>query len=309
MRAYEETVSFCSDGDTVRGVLFLPAWDSPSPALIICHGAMEFKENYFELCHFLVEKGVAALALDMHGHGQSEGERFHVDMRWWVADIRAAIAFLENHPEVDEHRIGAFGFSSGGTAVLEAALVEPRLRALITLDATVRSVLSFPETLVCRILITLGGIKRMLTKQDLRLSLAKMVQRRPVASDPEINRRILSDWRSIEAYSSFPFPGAAQIIFVDTIKRVNRITVPTLVLHGGDDQLDPPQTARLLYDALTCEKELYIIPGNGHAGHVDRHKDRVMKLTADWALKHLARGARGPDSGLPVQEPIGARIW
>lgn len=70
---------------------------------------------------------MAALAFDMHGHGQSEGERFHVNMREWMADIRAAIDFLESHPRVDGSRIDAFGFSSGGTAILEAALVELRI--------------------------------------------------------------------------------------------------------------------------------------------------------------------------------------
>jgi alpha-beta hydrolase superfamily lysophospholipase len=81
MNIHQETVTIHSNGATLAGVLFLPVSDRPSPALVICHGALEFKEDYFELCEFLAEKGVAALAIDMHGHGQSEGERFHVDMR------------------------------------------------------------------------------------------------------------------------------------------------------------------------------------------------------------------------------------
>ncbi len=108
-----------------------------------------------------------------------------------------------------------------------------------------------------------------------------------MASDPEVNQKLVTDPRIVEAYSSFPLPGAAQCFFVDTLKRVGKIAAPTLVLHGADDQLDPPKSAQLLYDALTCEKQLHIIPGNGHVGHMDRNKDRVMELTADWALKHL----------------------
>ena len=275
-----------SQGDTIAGALFLPESDNPSPALIVCHGALEFKENYFELCEFLVGKGVAALAIDMHGHGQSEGERFHVNMREWVADIRGAIDLLENHPQVDGNRIGAFGLSSGGTAILEAALVEPRLKALIALDATVRNTLSLAETLLFQLLILAGRVKRLLTKQDLRLAIGKMFEGAQVASDPQVDQKLRQDPRFVKALASFPFPGAAQCFLVDTIKRVNGISIPTLVLHGEQDQLDPPETAQLLYDALTCEKELYIIAGNGHLGHLDRHKYRVMELTADWAIKH-----------------------
>src|SRR5438094_78027 len=94
-----------------------------APVLIICHGAGEFKENYFELCELLAGRGVATLAIDMHGHGQSAGERFYVTMRQWVADVQAAIDFLLTHPKIDGKKIGAFGLSSGGTAILEAAVI------------------------------------------------------------------------------------------------------------------------------------------------------------------------------------------
>ena len=57
---------------------------------------------------------MAVLAIDTHGHGESRGERFHVNMSEWVADIQAAIMFLESRAEIDSNRIGAFGFSSGG---------------------------------------------------------------------------------------------------------------------------------------------------------------------------------------------------
>src|SRR5437667_6021771 len=111
----KETVVIHSLGESLAGVLFLPETSGAAPALILCHGAGEFKENYFELCEFLAERGVAALALDMHGHGESGGERFHVKIAEWVADIHAALDFLCEHPRIDSESIGAFGLSSGGT--------------------------------------------------------------------------------------------------------------------------------------------------------------------------------------------------
>src|SRR6266436_385538 len=81
MKAYRQSVHLRSLGDELAGVLFLPAATGRSPVLIICHGAGEFKENYFELCELLASRGVATLAIDMHGHGQSAGERYYVNMR------------------------------------------------------------------------------------------------------------------------------------------------------------------------------------------------------------------------------------
>jgi len=275
------------------GILFHPAAVTPAPVVIVCHGAGEFKENYFELCEVLAARGVAALAIDLRGHGESAGERYCVHIHQWVADIQVAIGFLKTHPKIDGNRIGAFGLSSGGTAILEAALVDPRLKALVTLDATVRNSLPLPMTLFLKLLILIGGIKKRLTNQQWRLPLAKMGGLH-LASDPEINRRITADTKGLAAFMAFPFPGGAEAFFVDTLQRVPRILAPTLVLWGEDDKLDPPRTACLLYAALTCKKALHIIPGNGHVGHLDRHKAKVFALTADWVLQNLT-GALAAD--------------
>src|SRR5215470_18327120 len=110
----------------------------------------------------------------MHGHGQSAGERYYVNMRQWVADVQAAIDFLLTHSKVDGDKIGAFGLSSGGTAILEAAVVDPRLKALVALDATVRDSLPLAMSLFLKLLVGVGKIKKLLTKTDLRIPLAKM---------------------------------------------------------------------------------------------------------------------------------------
>ncbi len=292
-----EPVALHSLGEKICGVLYLPEVEGPVPALLVCHGAGEFKENYLELCEFLRNRGVAALAIDMHGHGASEGDRFYVDMREWVADVRAAVEFLVNHPRINREKIGAFGLSSGGTAILEAALVEPRLKTLVTLDATVRNAIPWVCAVFLQLLVLIGRVKKKLTNHDLRLPLIKLFGGLHLVSDPEIHRQLSSNPRALEAFNAFPLPGAAQSFFVDTLKRVGEITVPTLVLWGEDDQLDTPETARLLFDALFCKKQLYIIPGNGHAGHLDRNREQVFALTAEWVLENLASVPLLPRAG------------
>ena len=158
----------------------------------------------------------------------------------------------------------------------------------MALDATVRNSLPFAMTVFLKLLVGLGLIKKLITKTDLRLPLAKMAGGFHLASDPELDRKIQTDPRALAAFNSFPFPGAAQAFFVNTLKRVSKIAIPTLVLWGEDDKLDPPETGRLLFEALRCKKQLHIIPGNGHVGHLDRHRDKVFALTADWAVQNLA---------------------
>jgi uncharacterized protein len=287
MQISKESVSLRSLGDALSGMLFFPDDTKPAPAVIVCHGAGEFKENYFELCELLAARGVAALAIDMHGHGESAGERFCVEMRQWVPDVQAAIDFLHSDPRIDGERIGAFGLSSGGTAIFETALIDPRLKALVALDATVRNCLPLPLQLCMAVLVLAGRLKKWITRHHLRIPLGKFATIH-LASDPEVDRKLQADPRARAAMASFPFPGGSEAFFVNTLKRVARIQVPTLILWGEDDEVDPPKTAQLLYDALCCEKQLHIIPGNGHVGHLDRNKAQVFELTAAWALKTLA---------------------
>jgi alpha-beta hydrolase superfamily lysophospholipase len=284
-----EPVDFESLGVIVRGYFLASKGKQKAPTLIIAHGAGDSKENYLEMATYLSKRGISSLLLDMHGHGASGGRAYHVRMEEWVADLRSALDYLETRPDVDPNQIGAFGISSGGTAILEAALVDERLGALVTLDATVMNTLPLPLSLALEVLTFAGRVKQAVTGTDLRISITRLLDDVPLASDPEVNARLQVDPGKLRAFENFPLPGARESFFVDTIRRVPKIKIPTLVIWGEDDQLDPVSTAHKLYDALTCTKKLEIISGNGHAGHLDRNRVKVFDAVADWIAHHLAK--------------------
>ena len=280
-------VELTSLGIVLKAYLITP--NSPGrdkvPLVIVSHGAGSVKENYLELAAHLAGGGVASLLVDMHGHGQSGGEPFQVNIKEWVADIQAAIDYAQQLPEVDPNKIAAFGLSSGGTAILEAAVIDPRLGALITLDATVMNTLPFSVTATMTLLGWIGTVKKWFTGSDLKISLLGMLKELQLCADPEINERVRSEPGKMKAFAAFPVPGGLPAFFVDTIKRVPLVKAPTLVIWGEEDQLDPVSTAHALHDALTCRKSLEIVPGNGHAGHLDRNRHKVYQLALDWVLQ------------------------
>ena len=77
---------------------------------MVSHGAFEFKERYIEFCENLAMHNIAALVIDMNGHGESEGGRYHIDMKRWISDIRAGIDFLTVQPEIDPFLVVAIIF-------------------------------------------------------------------------------------------------------------------------------------------------------------------------------------------------------
>jgi alpha-beta hydrolase superfamily lysophospholipase len=280
---------FNSAGNTIRGILFVP--DDPGekvPAVMVSHGAFEFKERYVELCENLAMNKIAALVVDMNGHGESEGDRYHIDMRRWISDISAGIDFLTMQPEVNPDAIAAFGLSTGGTAVIEAALVDARIKALILFAPTVRNIMRAGEIVLYSLLAPLGLIKKLVTGEPLKIYMPRAIGKKSLAWDEKINRTIIQDERFQKSY--VPIPGSWQSSMVDTIKRAERITIPTLIMQGENDQIDSPDSSKILYDRLLCEKNLIYMSETGHLGHLDGTREKMFEYTVQWVYEHLQRG-------------------
>ena len=283
----ESVVQLVSSGDRLVCTLLRPAGEHPRPAIVMCHGAHGRREQFLAFARVLVESGIVVLLPDMHGHGESGGSRYHVCMKEWVPDVRAGLDWLSVQAFVDPDRLGAFGFSSGGTAVLEAAVIDHRLKALATLDATVRSVVSPAERYFLLFCSWLGSLKQRWFGSNLHLPLYPLARRAQTAVDPSVHAAVFDDPEMREAYWRYPLPGALDSLIVDTLSRVDRITAPVCIIHGADDKIDPPASADALFQCLRSEKALHLIPGSGHMGHLDPQRELISRLVRDWFVARL----------------------
>src|SRR5680860_1085688 len=103
-----------ASGFILAGTLFVPAGadykkSAPLPGLVVGHGAGSNRNRHEEFCRTACGKGMAVMALDMRGHGESGGEADGPLHR----DIVAAVEVLRSHPLVDPNRIGYRGSSMG----------------------------------------------------------------------------------------------------------------------------------------------------------------------------------------------------
>jgi fermentation-respiration switch protein FrsA (DUF1100 family) len=130
--AFEE-VSFTTD-DGLR----LQGWYVPSKnrAAVI---AFPGRKGTQPQTRMLVRHGYGVLLFDRRGEGDSEGDPNAVG---WNGDrdIKAAIAFLRERPDVDPDRIGGIGRSVGGELMLETASETDALKAVVSEGAGIRSV-------------------------------------------------------------------------------------------------------------------------------------------------------------------------
>jgi alpha-beta hydrolase superfamily lysophospholipase len=122
-----ENVRFTSaDGVTLSG------WYVPSrnrAAVIVLHGYGSNRAGMIEHVDILARHGYGVLAYDLRGHGESGGD-FRA-LGWPdVADVRAAIDFVQARADVDDDRVGVSGFSIGGQIGLRAAVRMDTLKAV-----------------------------------------------------------------------------------------------------------------------------------------------------------------------------------
>ena len=129
---YEEVSFTTSDG------LELEGWYIPSrnrAAVISFPGRTSSQKQ----ARMLARHGYGVLLFDRRGEGASEGDP---NVFGWAGDrdVRAAVEFLQQRPDVDDDRIGGIGLSVGGEMLLEAAAESDELKAIVSEGAGARSI-------------------------------------------------------------------------------------------------------------------------------------------------------------------------
>ncbi len=129
-----ERVAIPYDGITVPGLFRKPVGVARPPVLLMIPGLDSVKEELQATADYFLRRGIATLAIDGPGQGETEFER---DIEpAYEKPAGAAIDWLEKRNDVDAARLGVYGVSLGGYYAVRVAAMEPRVRATIELAGT-----------------------------------------------------------------------------------------------------------------------------------------------------------------------------
>lgn len=274
-------VSFQTEDSSIAGTLDVPDGEGPFPAVIIHAGSGPFDRNgdvdaaaaavleaagepvmamsstYRDIARGLFEAGMVTLRYDKRGIGNSTGDKGDYPEPS-LRDLKAAIAFLKEHPSVDPARIALVGHSIGGLWALIAAAEEPEIAAICLMATPAQP---FSEVIVEQVegLLTLQGANETYIASVLSQQRALYAQIRSGALNPAtVPEQVRSELEFLIA-----------IMDVAGADYARQIENPALILQGDKDLFTViPREAQLLKDAFfeggNKAVELVVFPDLDH---------------------------------------------
>ncbi len=118
---------------TLPAYLRKPRGAGRPPCVVLLGGLDTTKEEQLVISTLCVERGLATLAFDGPGQGETY-ERMKLTPEF-DQSIYAVLDYLERRPDVDAGRLGIIGRSMGGHYAPKAAALDPRIKAAVAWGA------------------------------------------------------------------------------------------------------------------------------------------------------------------------------
>jgi len=270
-----------------RGLsIYYQYWEpaaTPRAVVLVVHGAGEHSARYAHFAEYLTANGYAVAALDHPNHGHSEGSYGHVDR---FDDFLETLKIFHRQVSGDFGDVPQFllGHSMGGLI--------GSLYLLQHQDEFVGCILSGPaiKTEIEPPWIQLQLIRlfsTILPKMGALQLDAAGVSRDPAEVEKYVNDPLVNHGKMTARKVAELFKGMNQIQ-----AEAGRITLPMLLLHGGEDPMTAPEGSRFLYDTIgSQDKTLKIYPGLYHEIFNEPEKEAIFEEVLAWCDQHLERQA------------------
>ncbi|PHR19153.1 MAG: alpha/beta hydrolase [Sphingopyxis sp.] len=256
-------MTYVTTSDSVE--IFFKDWGpKDAKSIMFHHGWPLSSDDWDAQLLFFVNKGYRVIAHDRRGHGRSSQGADGHDMDHYAADVAAVVEAL------DLREVVHIGHSTGGGEVARyVARAEPgRVRKAILIGAVPPIMLKterYPDGLPME---TFDGFRASLAAD--RASFYRELAAGPFYgfNRPGVEplSAVIDNWwrQGMTGGAKAHYDGIkafSETDFTDDLKAMN---VPTLIMHGDDDQLVPIDTSARLAIDLLSQGELKVYPGFSH---------------------------------------------
>jgi uncharacterized protein len=241
----EEAVRFRQDDAVLAGTLYLPRGPGPWGAVVFLHGSgAETRAGFRFDASLFARHGIAALAYDKRGAGESTGDTWGVTYHGYARDAEAALRFLAARDDIDAGRLGVLGQSEGGwVAPLVAGTYFPQLSFVIVTSTT-------PLSPAAQVVYETGAGVRAAGFDAAAASAAVDLQRRVMAHQrtglgqdelaTDLAQASDSPWFEAadlprRLYSAAEYAWWRSVMDFDPVAEWAKVRCPVLMISGGRD--------------------------------------------------------------------------
>jgi non-heme chloroperoxidase len=252
--------------------IFYKEWGTGQP-VVFSHGWPLSADAFEDQMFFLAERGYRCIAHDRRGHGRSEQTWHGNDLDTYADDLNDLVTALDLRDAIHvghstgggevTRYIGKYGTARVAKAVLISAIPPLMLKT----DQN-------PSGLPIDVFDEVRKNVQMDRSQFWNdLSLSFYGYNRPGAKISEGIRESFWLWSSLAGFPASYF-GIKAWSETDLTEDLKRFDIPTLILHGDDDQIVPIVASALLSSKIVKDAVLKVYPGLPH-GMCQTHKDRI----------------------------------
>jgi len=253
--------------------LYYKDWGSGQP-VVFCHGWPLNADSWESQMIFLADHGYRCIAHDRRGHGRSSQPWGGNDMDHYADDLAELLEYLDVTNAV------LVGFSTGGgevaryigrhgtKRVAKASLVSAVPPLMLKTDAN-------PGGLPMEVF---DGIRaaQLANRSQLYLDLPSgpfYGFNRPGAT---VSQGLVHTWwmQGMMGGHKNTFDSIKAFSETDFTEDLKQFTIPTLIIHGDDDQVVPIDASGRASKTLVPHATLIVYPGAPH-GLTETHKDQV----------------------------------
>ena len=262
--------------------LFEQRWEPDGgrkASVCLFHGYGDHSSRYQHVAERLVASGYGVYAMDLRGHGHSDGARGYV--RRFDAYLDDVDVWLERlRPVVSDGPVFFLGHSMGGLVMgLYALSHESSVDGLVFSSAFLA-----PGADVSPFLQRISGV------------LGTLLPQLPVATIDSSGISRISE--EVRRYDDDPLiyhgrvrarPGAQLLRATQCIQaQLEAFTQPLFVFHGTDDRLANIEGSRALYErAASPDKIFRVYEGGYHELFNDLERERCLTELVDWLDAHV----------------------
>ena len=252
MRWHTEKIYFSSVDITLHGIIYLPNGEGRFPGVVMCHGMASDHRSMRPCAQQLARQGIATLALDLRGHGKSNGT-----LDGGIGqDVTAAYNVLKNHSRVDSECIGLVGHSMGALACLYAATVINGAKAvvLLSIPAEIGSIAEFWRPMHDQ-------------AERLGTSVLEFPRIGPLPYAGWLNQQISRLWMRFRKYKlcidiNHDTKSWDSLNPLENIEKIGNI--PKLLIHSKGDKWLPYEKTIALYEKAQQPKEMILFERGYH---------------------------------------------